>query len=66
MHDIEAMLLRTLGAMPPDRRMLMLEFIQLVAARDPRALRVVRQIESGMLAPTDAFTALDACLQSRH
>ena len=66
MDDLKEMLRQVIGEMPPDRRAKMEQFIQLVADRDPCALRVIRRIESGALAPTEAFTALDACLQARH
>ena len=54
-----------LGISPEIRRR-MQRFIGLVTDRYKCALSIIRRIESGRLAPTDALDALDRCLGARY
>lgn len=54
-----------LGISPEIRRR-MQRFIGLVTDRYKCALSIIRRIESGRLAPTDALDALDRYLRARH
>lgn len=62
MDENEELLNQLMEGMPPETRFRMQRFIRLVAERDECALKIIRQIEAGRVAPTDALDALDRCL----
>ena len=66
MSGLVAMLLQALGEMLSDKRQRMELFIKLLADRNECVLSLIWRIESRMLAPTEGFTALDACIQAMH
>ena len=66
MDEDQELLNQLMLGMSPEIRQRMQKFIRLVAERDECALGIIRRIEAGRIAPTDALDALDACLGAKH
>ena len=66
MDEDQELLNQLMLGMSPEIRQRMQKFIRLVADRDECALGIIRRIEAGRIAPTDALDALDACLGAKH
>ena len=66
MDEDQELLNQLMLGMSPGIRRRMQKFIRLVAERDECALGIIRRLEAGRIAPTDALDALDRCLGARH
>ena len=66
MDEDHELLNQLMLGMSPEIRRRMQKFIRPVAERNECALGIIRRLEAGRIAPTDALDALDRCQGARY